>query len=159
MPRFKVREPASGPLESILGLPGLGALSADVGLQGARDAERLSLVLSAGNLRASAEGSVDLRRYSADLKYALEASAMSPRADIAWRRIALNGRWLGSVSAPSADGRLEIDGLQLAGGHADRESERAAHCEQGRRLAPGDHRRTADSGTAAAAACKGPRID
>ncbi len=113
---LQVHEPASGPLESILGLPGLGALSADVSLQGARDAERLSLVLSAGNLRASAEGSVDLRRYSADLKYALEASAMSPRADIAWRRIALNGHWLGSVSAPSADGRLEIDGLQLAGG-------------------------------------------
>src|SRR5208283_5302768 len=112
---LKVREPASGPLESILGLPGLGALAADVSLQGARDAERLSLVLSAGSLRASAEGSVDLRRYSVDLKYALEASAMSPRADIAWRRIALDGRWLGTVSAPSADGRLEIDVLQLAG--------------------------------------------
>src|SRR5208283_3545034 len=112
---LKVHEPASGPLENILGLPGLGALSADVGLHGARDAERLSLVLNAGNLRASAEGSVDLRQYSADLKYALEASAMSPRADIAWRRIALDGRWLGTFAAPSADGRLEIDGLQLAG--------------------------------------------
>ena len=112
---LKVHEPASGPLENILGLPGLGALSADVSLRGARDAERLTLVLNAGNLRASAEGSVDLRQYSADLKYALEASAMSPRADIAWRRIALNGRWLGTFAAPSADGRLEIDGLQLAG--------------------------------------------
>ncbi len=112
---LKVHEPASGPLESILGLPGLGALAADVSLQGARDAERLSLVLTAGSLRASVEGSVDLRRYSVDLKYALEASAMSPRADIAWRRVALDGRWLGTVSAPSADGRLEIDGLQLAG--------------------------------------------
>ncbi len=113
---LQVREPASGPLENILGLPGLGALSADVSLQGARSAERLTLALSAGDLRASAEGSVDLRQYSADLKYAIEASAMSPRAGIAWRRVALNGRWLGTVSAPSADGRLEVAGLQLAGG-------------------------------------------
>src|SRR5271165_1311144 len=63
---LQVHEPAGGPLENILGLPGLGALSADVSLQGMRNAERLHLTLSAGDLRASAEGSVDLRQYSAD---------------------------------------------------------------------------------------------
>jgi translocation and assembly module TamB len=113
-----LREPASGPLENILQLPGLGALSATLSIRGPRSAAHLEALLSAGNLRARAEGSVDLPQQAADLNFSLEAPAMSPRAEVAWQRLELQGRWRGSVAAPSAEGRLEVDGLQLAGGTA-----------------------------------------
>jgi translocation and assembly module TamB len=115
---LELHEPASGPLENILQLPGLGALAATLNVKGPRNAERIEIALSAGQLRARSEGSVDLPGKSADLEYSLEAPAMSPRADIAWRRLALQGRWRGSFSAPAADGRLDVDGLRLAGGTA-----------------------------------------
>jgi translocation and assembly module TamB len=109
-------EPASGPLENILQLPGLGALDANLSLNGPRNAERLTLVLDAGDMRVRAQGSVNLTQYSADLQYALDAPAMRPSAGIGWQRLALHGRWHGTVASPDADGRLDIAGLRLAGG-------------------------------------------
>jgi translocation and assembly module TamB len=113
---LKVHEPASGPLENILQLPGLGALSASLNLNGPRNAERLALELDAGELRVRAQGRVDLAHYSADLEYSLEAPAMSPRAGIGWQRVALHGRLHGAAAAPVGDGHLDIAGLRLAGG-------------------------------------------
>jgi translocation and assembly module TamB len=40
---------------------------------------------------------------------------MSPRPELAWTKLALRGNWHGSVSAPTADGRLDVDGLSIAG--------------------------------------------
>ena len=110
-----VHEPASGPLENLLSLPGLGALSATMTLQGPRDAARVDLALRAGDLQARAHGNVDLTRASADLEYSVEAPAMSPRPDVAWTKLALQGNWHGSVSALTADGRLDVSGLNIAG--------------------------------------------
>src|SRR5277367_1855789 len=46
---LKLHEPAGGPLENILSLPGLGALQAAVSLNGPRDAEQLEISLQAGS--------------------------------------------------------------------------------------------------------------
>ena len=113
---LEAHEPASGPLENILQLPGLGALAATVNLSGPRDAERLTLALDAGELRVRAQGSVNLVQRSGDLEYSAQAPAMQPNADIGWQRLALNGRWHGGLAAPDADGRLDVSGLRLAGG-------------------------------------------
>ncbi len=113
---LEAHEPASGPLENVLRLPGLGALSANLNLNGPRNAGRLALVLDAGELRVRAQGSVNLAQHSADLEYSLEAPAMRPNADIGWQRLALHGRFRGGVAAPDADGRLDITGLRLAAG-------------------------------------------
>src|SRR4029077_9818164 len=40
---------------------------------------------------------------------------MAPRPDLAWQRIALEGRWRGGVTAPQADAQLRVEGLQLPG--------------------------------------------
>ncbi len=111
---LEAHEPASGPLENILQMPGLGALSANLELNGPRNAERLTIVLDAGDLRVRAQGSLDIERYAADLQYSLEAPAMRPTAGVGWQRLALHGRWRGTVEAPDADGRLDIEGLRLA---------------------------------------------
>jgi translocation and assembly module TamB len=115
---LKLHEPAGGPLEHLLGLPGLGALSATVSLHGLRKAEHLELVLDAGEAHARARGDVNLGAYSADLDYSLEAPAMAPRPDLSWQRIGLHGRWHGSLITPAADGQLAMEQLRLPGGTA-----------------------------------------
>jgi translocation and assembly module TamB len=112
---LKVHEPANGPLENILSLPGLGALEATLNLGGLRSAERLDLSLQAGELKGHAEGSLNLNDLSADLAFAFESAAMSPRPDLGWERGVLRGRWRGSVRSPNADGHLEVTRLRIPG--------------------------------------------
>ncbi len=109
-----VHEPASGPLENLLALPGLGALSATATLAGPHSAERIDLVLGAGGLRGRVQGSVDLVHGSADLDYLLSAPAMAPRPDVSWAGISLKGTWHGPWSTPIVSGRLDVDALRVA---------------------------------------------
>ncbi|HEX3912407.1 MAG TPA: translocation/assembly module TamB domain-containing protein [Steroidobacteraceae bacterium] len=113
---LKLHEPANGPLENILSLPGLGALQATLTLNGPRGAEQLDLSLQAGALKGQAHGSLNLHELSADLGFDFEAGAMSPRADLAWERGALSGRWRGNLKSPTAQGHLEVAKLELPGG-------------------------------------------
>jgi translocation and assembly module TamB len=110
-----LHEPAGGPLENILSLPGLGALHATVTLTGLRSAERLEVSLQAGELQGHAQGSFNLTDLSADLAFSFEAAAMSPRPDLSWERAVLRGRWQGSVKSPSASGHLEVTRLRMPG--------------------------------------------
>jgi translocation and assembly module TamB len=110
-----VHEPAAGPLENLLGVPGLGTLAANVAVRGPRRAAAVDLVLAAGDLHAKVKGTIDLVHSSADLNYSLHATAMAPRADLGWSGIALDGDWHGAWSAPHASGRLQIERLSVAG--------------------------------------------
>jgi translocation and assembly module TamB len=112
---LKLHEPANGPLENILSLPGLGALDATLNLSGPRAAERLELSLQAGELKGHAEGSLNVNDLSADLAFAFESAAMSPRPDLGWERGVLRGRWLGSLRSLNADGHLEVARLRVPG--------------------------------------------
>jgi translocation and assembly module TamB len=114
--RLRLDEPAGGPLEHLVNLPGLGALSVVASLDGPRNAEKLALDAHAGQLSAKADGTVDLVRRAADLTYSMSAPPMSPRPGLAWRRFALQGRWVGPESAPHATGVLDLEGLELPDG-------------------------------------------
>jgi translocation and assembly module TamB len=111
-------EPASGPLENILQVPGLGALSANVSISGPHNAEQIDLELSAGELKAQVRGSLDLRAGSAALDYSVTAPEVSPRPDLKWQRLALDGHWKGVYTDPTADARLDVDKLVLPAGTA-----------------------------------------
>jgi translocation and assembly module TamB len=113
---LKLEEPAGGPLEHLLNLPGLGALSVIASLDGPRNSEKLALAAHAGQLTANADGTIDLIGRAADISYSASSPAMSPRPGFAWRRIALRGRWIGPESAPQANGVLDLEGLQLSDG-------------------------------------------
>jgi translocation and assembly module TamB len=110
-----LHEPASGPLENILNLPGLGALNADARIEGPRNAERLDIDLHAGDAVARIAGTVDLEKQAADLDYSIETPQVSPRPDLKWRRLSLKGDWHGSFRNPRAGGHLELDRLELPG--------------------------------------------
>lgn len=110
---LSVHEPASGPLENILQLPGLGELSANLAIHGPRSGARVELTVSAGKLTAQALGSLDLRDGAADLDFTFAAPAVNPRPDLRWQRVALKGHWLGTFVAPTADARLEVDRIDL----------------------------------------------
>ena len=114
--RLRLQEPAGGPLEHLLNLPGLGALSVVAGVDGPRSAERLALIAHVGELSANANGTVDLVGRAADLSYSVSSAPMSPRPGLAWRRVLLQGRWVGPESAPHATGVLDLQGLQLSDG-------------------------------------------
>ena len=115
---LKLNEPSGGPLENLLQVPGLGPLAATMKLSGPRSAEQVELSIDAGTLRGSAHGKVDVNELSGDLDFSFQSTAMSPRPDVAWDRATLQGRWHGSVKAPTADGHLEVDQLRLPGGTA-----------------------------------------
>ena len=114
--RLKLQEPAGGPLEHLVGLPDLGALSVVASLEGPRSAEKLALDAHAGPLSARADGTMDLVHRAADLSFAVDSPAMSPRPGLAWRRVALHGRWVGPETAPNATAALDLRGLKLLDG-------------------------------------------
>src|SRR6185312_6366526 len=103
---LKLQEPANGPLENLLQVPGLGDLSVVAQLRGPRTAEQIQLTLDAGALHGRANGTLNLTGVSADLDCTLTATAMTPRPGLSWQSIDLQGRWHGSVQAPAADGHL-----------------------------------------------------
>jgi translocation and assembly module TamB len=108
-----LHEPAGGPLENLLRLPGLGALAATLHLTGPRAAEHLELSVDAGALHGRAQGTFNLDDLSADLDFAFDSPALAPRPDLAWERASVHGHWHGGVKAPHADGHIEIAQLQL----------------------------------------------
>ena len=113
---LKLEEGQDGALTNLLKVPGLGALSVEATLTGQRSAEHLQVTARTGELRALAQGHLDLTRGTADLLYRVEAPAMAPRADFAWKSLALQGRWQGSATAPHAQAQLRIERLQIPGG-------------------------------------------
>ncbi len=112
----KLEEPAGGPLEHLAELPGLGALAVTGNLTGPRGDEKIELNARAGELLAEVEGTLDLHHRSANLTYSLQSPALAPHPGLAWQRLALQGRWSGSLRAPQASGQLAIDALQLPQG-------------------------------------------
>ncbi|MFI4913602.1 MAG: translocation/assembly module TamB domain-containing protein, partial [Steroidobacterales bacterium] len=115
---LQLAEPAGGPLANLLQLPALGALSAQLRLQGPRNAEVLDASVAAGPLRARASGSLNLKQQSADLAISITAPSMAPRADLSWEGVSLQGRWQGTLAAAMTSAHLEIARLVAAGGSA-----------------------------------------
>jgi translocation and assembly module TamB len=110
------QEPANGPLENLVKVPGLGELSLSARVSGPRTAENIQLTLDAGPLRGRAQGTVDLVHSSADLNYSLNAPQMTPYPGLTWQSVDLKGRFHGPFTKPTADGHLRVKELQAPGG-------------------------------------------
>ena len=89
------------------------AASLHATLAGPLAASRLALIASAGPLRASATGTVDLPDESADLSVHLTAGAMAPTPAFAWTELALDGTARGSLNQSVAQANLTSQGLRV----------------------------------------------
>ena len=113
---LKLHEPANGPLENILSLPGLGDLKVDLSFDGPRTAEKLQLSMQAGNLAGHAAGSLNMSDLTADMDFDFQSAAMAPRADLLWSHLAARGRWSGSLKTLNATAHIDASALQTPGG-------------------------------------------
>ncbi len=115
-----IRESARGLVATAIGFPELGPISAQAEAEGASGGNRLHVAIAAGPLRASADGPVDFRRRRLALSFNATAPAMSPRSDVAWQSVVLEGTMSGAFGTPNVTGQLAVAGLKAAGGSAGR---------------------------------------
>ncbi|MBV8119119.1 MAG: translocation/assembly module TamB domain-containing protein [Alphaproteobacteria bacterium] len=113
--RLSGREPSHGLISKLAGLPDLGPLSIDAAFAGPRSAIAAKLGLAAGQLRASAHGTIDLEAQSADLAVTATAPAMTPRPDLSWQSIALDAKIDGPFVRPKVLATLDIAALKAMG--------------------------------------------
>ncbi len=113
-------EPAQGLIARLADLPDLGALRLRASLKGPSNDETLDLHLDAGELRAQAQGKVDLDHRRLDLAVGLTAPAMTPRPDLGWRSARLDAHLRGAFAKPEADGHLTIEGVTSSAAALDR---------------------------------------
>ncbi len=111
-------EPAGGLVSGLAGLPDLGALALDLDVDGPWTAVAAKLALAAGEMRASATGTLDAVRRSGTLDLAANAPAMRPRPDVGWQGVKLAAHVSGPMLAPAATGQLTVTGLEAAGAGA-----------------------------------------
>ena len=128
---LKLHEPANGPLENILSLPGLGDLQAQATFVGPKSEEKLNLTLQAGGLSGQAQGQINLSDLSADLRFDFDAPGMQPRADLRWSHLSLHGLWRGSLKALNADAQLDAADIDIPGGVQITKLNAALKAEQG----------------------------
>ncbi|MDT7952717.1 MAG: translocation/assembly module TamB domain-containing protein [Acetobacteraceae bacterium] len=110
-----VAEPPNGFIAEVAKLPDLGALDLYATVKGPRTALDTKLALAAGQLKATADGTVDLTDETLDLHVNGNAPAMKPAPEVSWHSIALTTDVKGPFTKPDASGHLEIDQLAAAG--------------------------------------------
>ena len=104
-------EPAQGLMARLADLPDLGALHLDLSLKGPREAEALVFKADAGAMHGGGQGKIDLKNNRLDLDISAQAPAMTPRPDLAWRSVTLDGHVHGSFAKPDADAHLTVEGV------------------------------------------------
>ncbi len=115
---LSAREPNHGLIESLAGLPDLGALAIDARIYGPRTAENIDANVQAGPTKLRAFGGIDLTRRTLALDVSAHGPAMAPRHDLAWDGVDFDGHVRGSFDAPEASGRLAVKNLNVSGGGA-----------------------------------------
>ncbi|MCB8879316.1 translocation/assembly module TamB domain-containing protein [Acidisoma cellulosilytica] len=110
-----VDEPAHGMISRVAGLPDLGALHLAAKLDGPQNAAPLTLSLSAGELTAKIDGTVDIPGEAADLAIKAHAPAMSPAPGLHWQSVDIALKTSGPFTKPNATGHVSLQGLAAQG--------------------------------------------
>ncbi|MBS0469640.1 MAG: translocation/assembly module TamB domain-containing protein [Proteobacteria bacterium] len=112
-----IGEGGQGLIGKIAGLPDLGPVTLDA-IAGAQwPANRIAVVLGAGALVATGNGTVDLDHASADITLDAHAPAMRPGDALAWDSLDLRGRMQGTFDAPRIDATIRIANFVMQGVH------------------------------------------
>lgn len=108
-------EPAKGLIARIAHVPDVGPLAVRASANGPRDDLGTHLDLSAGPLKASVAGTVDLDHETGHLAVKAQAPAMTPGPGISWQSILVDATVSGALTKPDANGTVRIDDLTAAG--------------------------------------------
>ncbi|MFO1027627.1 MAG: translocation/assembly module TamB domain-containing protein [Acetobacteraceae bacterium] len=111
----QANEPPKGLISSIAKLPDLGAIAVQAAVNGPRDALATQVGITAGQLKASAAGTVDLTHEAADLAVKAEAPAMAPAPDLSWQSVLVDAKVHGPFTKPDATGTIRIRDLAASG--------------------------------------------
>ena len=112
---IKADEPAKGLISEVAHLPNLGAITIQASVNGPREALDTKIGITAGQLTASATGTVDLEHEAADMAVKAQAPAMSPAPDVSWESILVDAKIHGPWVKPDANGTIQINALSAAG--------------------------------------------
>ena len=96
----KADEPAKGLISAIAHLPDLGAIAIQASVNGPRDNLATQLDLTAGQLSASAVGTIDLQHEAADLAVKAQAPAMAPAPGVSWQSVLVDAQVHGPFPSP-----------------------------------------------------------
>ena len=110
----KVDEPANGLIATVAALPDLGEIGIHASVNGPRDALVTSASLTAGPLKASASGTVDLVHETADMAVKADAPAMKPTPGLSWSLIRADATVHGPFEKPDAIGTVLVQGLDAS---------------------------------------------
>jgi translocation and assembly module TamB len=110
--RVYVSEPSHALLSGLAHLPNLGPLSLAASLSGPRNAEHARFSLSAGPLRAQAQGTIDLRDKTMSVDLVATAPAMTPRPNLSWQSARVEAHLHGPFAGPDVTGHLDLENLQ-----------------------------------------------
>ena len=111
----KANEPAKGLISGLAHLPDLGAIAIEASVNGPRDGLGTQVGITAGQLTASASGTVDLEHEAADLAVTARAPAMAPAAGVSWQSVLLDAKVHGPFAKPDADGTVKLEQLSAGG--------------------------------------------
>ncbi|MCB8873687.1 translocation/assembly module TamB domain-containing protein [Acidisoma silvae] len=108
-------EPAHGMISRVAGLPDLGALHLAAKLDGPQNAAPLTLTLSAGDLTAAINGTVNIPGEAANLAITAHAPAMTPAPGLHWQGVDVALKTSGPFAKPNATGHASLTGLTAQG--------------------------------------------
>jgi translocation and assembly module TamB len=108
-----IEEPPAGLLAGLLGLNDVGPIEAHLTGSGPRDANAIELTLTAGPLRASGRGIVNLIARTVQLDFSATAPDMALRPDLAWQSLAAEGQLRGSFDTPDVNAMLDVRNLRV----------------------------------------------
>jgi translocation and assembly module TamB len=111
----KADEPPGGLISSIAHLPEPGAISLQASVNGPRDSLGSQVGITAGQLTASASGTIDLEHEAADLTVKAQAPAMTPAAGVSWQSILVDAAVHGPFTKPDVNGTINIVSLNAGG--------------------------------------------
>jgi translocation and assembly module TamB len=111
----KADEPAKGLISDLAHLPALGAITIQASVDGPKDSLATQVAVTAGQLTASANGTVDLEHEAADLTVKAHAPAMAPAPDVSWQSVLVDAKVHGPFLKPDANATIKIDTLSAAG--------------------------------------------
>ncbi len=110
-----IAESPDGLLGTIVGMPGLGAITLSAQASGDRAANAVAFVLTAGALAANGSGTISLAAGRADLDFSATSPVMQLDASTGWASLVAEGHVHGAFATPQVDAKLRLAQLQAAG--------------------------------------------